>query len=260
MTQDIPPPPNRELRREANVLEIIPCDPFCPETSPTWWSPSCLPFWPPESCQFVRTAFCLRGFVGFDLCESSCQGFASPGIVKLVGELRIREEAALGAVSAQFGVSSNRMSQKELWQPRRSLWVKGCEAGVWEELRDVGKGLVWMDPITDWDSWMGRDLTDATEQPGFVGSVPAQDRGLELDVLQSPFQPKPSCESMILCFGNSMEWGVHCGGQLEVLGNVGVKWGWSPQIKDRVVFVEVERSRISTLPLRVAGNSSWSHQ
>lgn len=46
---------------------------------------------------------------------------------------------------------------------------------------------------------------DDTEQPGLVGSVPAQDRGLELDGLEGPFQPKPSCGSMILCFGNSME-------------------------------------------------------
>lgn len=101
--------PNRELRREANVLEIIHCDPFCLETSNTLCSPSSpSSLWPPEPCQFVRTAFCLRGFAGFDLCESNCDGFASPGIMKLVGELSIRGEPALVAVSAQFGASSNR--------------------------------------------------------------------------------------------------------------------------------------------------------
>lgn len=47
--------PKRELRSEANVLEIIHCDPFCLETSNTLCSPSCPPSWPPESCQFVRT-------------------------------------------------------------------------------------------------------------------------------------------------------------------------------------------------------------
>lgn len=40
-----------------------------------------------------------------------------------------------------------------------------------------------MNPMADWESWKGRDLMDDTEQPGLVQSVPAQDRGVELDGL-----------------------------------------------------------------------------
>ena len=36
------------------------------------------------------------------------------------------------------------------------------------------------------------------EQPGLAGGVPAYSRGLELDDLKGPFQPKPFCDSMIL--------------------------------------------------------------
>lgn len=115
--QDSSPHPSRELRREANVLKIIGCDPFCLETRDTWCFPSC----PPESCQFVRTAFYLRAFAGFGICESNCKGFASPGIVKLV-EVSIREEPPLVAVSAQF--EAHQTKHKELWQPKRSLWVR----------------------------------------------------------------------------------------------------------------------------------------
>ena len=34
------------------------------------------------------------------------------------------------------------------------------------------------------------------EQPGLVGGVPAYNRGLELDDLESPFQPKPLYDPM----------------------------------------------------------------
>jgi len=37
------------------------------------------------------------------------------------------------------------------------------------------------------------------EQPGLEGGVPAYSRGLELDDLKGPFQPKPFYNSMILC-------------------------------------------------------------
>jgi len=36
------------------------------------------------------------------------------------------------------------------------------------------------------------------EQPGLVGDVPANSRGLELEDLTGPFQPKPFQDSMIL--------------------------------------------------------------
>lgn len=36
-------------------------------------------------------------------------------------------------------------------------------------------------------------LDEAFEQPGLVGSVPAHNRGVELD---GPFQPKPFCDAM----------------------------------------------------------------
>ena len=36
------------------------------------------------------------------------------------------------------------------------------------------------------------------EQPGLVGDVPAHDRGLELDDLSGPFQPKELFDSMIV--------------------------------------------------------------
>ena len=37
------------------------------------------------------------------------------------------------------------------------------------------------------------------EQPGLMGGAPACSTGLELGDLQSPFQPKPLWDSMILC-------------------------------------------------------------
>jgi len=37
----------------------------------------------------------------------------------------------------------------------------------------------------------------AFEQPGLEGGVPAYSRGLELDDLEDPFQPKPFYDSMI---------------------------------------------------------------
>jgi len=36
------------------------------------------------------------------------------------------------------------------------------------------------------------------EQPGLEGGVPAYSRGLELDDLKGPFQPKPFYDSVIL--------------------------------------------------------------
>ena len=37
------------------------------------------------------------------------------------------------------------------------------------------------------------------EQPGLEGGVPAYSRGLELDDLRGPFQPKPFYDSVFLC-------------------------------------------------------------
>lgn len=45
--------------------------------------------------------------------------------------------------------------QEELEQPGRVLWVKGREAGAWEELGVVWKGLGWMGSIV---GWVGRDV------------------------------------------------------------------------------------------------------
>ena len=36
------------------------------------------------------------------------------------------------------------------------------------------------------------------EQPGLVGGVPVCSRDLELDVLKSPFQPKPFCDLTVI--------------------------------------------------------------
>ena len=38
------------------------------------------------------------------------------------------------------------------------------------------------------------------EQPCLEGGMPASSRGLELGDLKGSFQPKPFCDSMILCY------------------------------------------------------------
>lgn len=67
-------PPNGGLKREANVLKISHHNLFCLETSYTWFSPLCPPFWLPESRHFLITGFCLRVFVVFWSLWEQVQG------------------------------------------------------------------------------------------------------------------------------------------------------------------------------------------
>ena len=74
---------------------------------------------------------------------------------------------------------------------RRQVEVLRCEGGeALEGLAQRGCGCSLPGSVQGQAGW-------GFEQPGLVEGVPAHGRGLELDDLYGPFQPKPFYDSMI---------------------------------------------------------------
>jgi len=78
-----------------------------------------------------------------------------------------------------------RYSEQEEWA---SLYCEGGEALAQVAQRSCGCPLP--------GSVQGQ-AGQGFEQPGLVEGVPAHGRGVRLDDLQGPFQPKPFCNSVI---------------------------------------------------------------
>lgn len=253
MTQDVSPPSKQRTEKRSKWSENQSPWPVLPGNKLYLVFSFVSSFMASRIVSFCDSSFLSKGFCWFHLCESNCEGFASPGIVKLVGELSIREEPTLGSCQCTIW-SLIKQEQEELWQPERSLWVKGCEAGVWEELRLVWKGLVWMGSPRRLEELGGR-RSHGWHRAAWLsgkGPCPGQGVGIRRSLRSHP--------TKTILWVHDSEHGV-MGALWRAVGDGGKcgrgeRWGCLPRIKDVAVPAEVERPKISKLNLRKSSISA----